>query len=214
MPKLSFHIESAAPVRFAASPTLGFQLCIENAEPAEQIRNILLDCQVRIEAVQRRYDKDEQAALYDLFGEPSQWSRTLHSMLWTHTHLIVPAFLESIEIQLPVPCTFDLNVAATKYWYGLAAGEVPLTFLFSGTIFYEAAEGFVQVTRIPWEHEATYRLPLAVWQAMMDEYYPNTAWLNVRRDVFDQLYRFKVVHSIPTWEQTFEALLATEEKVA
>src|SRR5581483_9215803 len=109
MPNLSFHIESAEPVHYAASPLLAFNLCIENAEPAEQIRNILLDCQVRIEAVQRRYDKGEQAALYDLFGEPSQWSRTLHSMLWTNTNVIVPAFQGSITVQLPVPCTFDLN---------------------------------------------------------------------------------------------------------
>jgi hypothetical protein len=214
VPNLSFHIESAEPVRFAAAPMIAFQLCIDNAEPTEQIRNILLECQVRIEAVQRRYDKGEQAALYDLFGEPSQWSRTLHSMLWTNINTSVPAFQGSIEIPLQVPCTFDLNVAATKYWYGLDAGEVPLTFLFSGTIFYESEEGFVQVSRIPWEREATFRLPVAVWQLMMDEYYPNSAWLNLRRDVFDKLYQYKMAHSIPTWEQALENLLALEAKVA
>ena len=105
MPNLGFHIASAEPVRFAASPSIAFQLCIENAVEGEQIRNILLDCQVRIEAVQRRYNKDEQAALHDLFGDPDQWSGTLHSMLWTHTNVIVPPFQGSIEIPLQVPCT-------------------------------------------------------------------------------------------------------------
>jgi hypothetical protein len=43
---------------------------------------------------------------------------------------------------------------------------------------------------------------------MMNAYYPNSAWLCLRRDVFDELHTFKVERGIPTWEQAFEALLA------
>ncbi len=38
----------------------------------------------------------------------------------------------------------------------------------------------------------------------MDAYYPNSAWLCLRRDVFEELHRFKVEHGIPTWEQAIE----------
>jgi hypothetical protein len=105
-------------------------------------------------------------------------------------------------------------VAATKYFHGLADGDVPLNFLFSGTVFYEDAAGSLQVSPIPWDKEARFRLPVKAWHQMMDIYYPNTAWLCLRRDVFERLHQYKVENAIPTWEQTFESLLpALEETV-
>jgi hypothetical protein len=47
---------------------------------------------------------------------------------------------------------------------------------------------------------------------MMDAYYPNAAWLRLDRDVFDRLYRYKVRHGIPTWEQLLEKLIASKEE--
>jgi hypothetical protein len=53
-----------------------------------------------------------------------------------------------------------------------------------------------------------------VWKDLIDHYYPNSAWLYLRRDVFDRLYQYKVRHGIPTWEQVIERVLAgTEETV-
>ena len=49
-----------------------------------------------------------------------------------------------------------------------------------------------------------------VWKQMMDAYYPNIAWLCLRRDVFEELHRYKVDHGIPSWEQVFEILLADQ----
>jgi len=45
----------------------------------------------------------------------------------------------------------------------------------------------------------------------MDSYYPNSAWLSLRRDVFERLYEYKTLHGIPTWEQAIERMLAAEE---
>jgi hypothetical protein len=112
-----------------------------------------------------------------------------------------------------VPCTFDFNVAATKYFAGLTDGEVPLNLLFSGTVFYAGGEGALQVAQISWDKEARYRLPVQVWKEMMDIYYPNSAWLSLRKDVFDRLYRYKVRRGIPTWEQALESLLPDEERL-
>ena len=141
-------------------------------------------------------------------------SQTQRPMLWTHARVTVPAFAESIVVDLPVPCTFDFNVAATKYFYALEEGEVPLCLLFSGTVFYEAEEEGLQVGQIPWDKETNFRLPVRVWKEMMDHYYPNSAWLCLRKDVFDRLYRYKMRRGLPTWEQALESLLpAAEEQV-
>ena len=48
---------------------------------------------------------------------------------------------------------------------------------------------------------------------MMDTYYPGSAWICLRRDVFERLYDYKVRHGIPTWEQTLESMLEAEETV-
>jgi hypothetical protein len=117
----------------------------------------------------------------------------------------------STQVELPVPCTFDFNIAATKYFYALEAGDVPLCFLFSGTVFYAAADGRLQIAQVPWEKDATFHLPARVWQEMMDHYYPNSAWLRLPRELFDRLYRYKRQHGLATWEQVLACLLPAEE---
>jgi hypothetical protein len=127
--------------------------------------------------------------------------------LWTNTHLIVPGFNGATTVDLPVPCTFDFNVGATKYFAGIREGEIPVGFYFSGTVFYSHEDGSVQATQIPWEKESDYRMPVSVWRDMMEIYYPNTNWLCLRRDAFDRLYSFKVRHGVPTFEQALEMVI-------
>jgi hypothetical protein len=80
-------------------------------------------------------------------------------------------------------------VAATKYFQAIGEGDIPLNLMFSGTVFYADTEGKLQAAPIPWDKEARFRLPVRIWREMMDLYYPNTAWLCLRRDVFEELYR-------------------------
>jgi len=207
VPDLSFQVEEARPLLYAASPTLIFKLRVTNDDAAEPIHSVLLRCQIMLEVTRRRYSAEEQERLADLFGAPEQWSRTLRSMLWTNVSMAVPSFVGGTVVDLLVPCTFDFNVAATKYFAGLEGDEVPLLLLFSGTIFYQAETGALQVVQISWEKEADYRLPVRAWREMMEHYYPNTAWLGLRRDVFDRLYRYKMRRGLPTWEQALESLL-------
>ena len=207
MPDLTFTVLSAEPVPYAAAPVLAFKLGITNAPAGELIRAITLQGQIRIEPLRRRYAVADQAGLRDLFGEPERWSQSMHTLLWTHTSAGVPAFSGSTEIDLPVPCTYDFNVAVAKYFYALEGGDVSLLLLFSGTVFYETTEGALQIAQIPWEKEAGFRLPVATWKKLMDLYYPNSAWLNLQQDVFDRLYRYKMQRGLPTWEQALESLL-------
>jgi hypothetical protein len=222
MPDLNFEVERALPLAHAAAPQLVFKLRItetgaagDDADGATAISAVALRCQIRIESARRRYAPPEQDRLRDLFDAPSRWGQTLRSLLWTQTGLVVPAFTGHTVVDLPVPCTFDFNIAATKYFYALEDGDVPLTLLFSGSVFYADPDGGrLQVSPIPWEKETGFRLPVQVWKEMMEHYYPNTAWLCLRRDVFDRLYLFKRRHGLPTWELALERLLEASHEGA
>jgi hypothetical protein len=213
MPDLSFQIEKAEPQRFTVAPTLLFKLRMTNNVANETVHSVALRCQIQLEVTRRQYRAEDQSRLRDLFGETERWGQTLKTMLWTHASVVAPAFQDTAVVDLAVPCTFDFNVAATKYFSGLSDGEVPLNFLFSGTVFFADADGALQVAPIPWDKEARFRLPVKSWQDMMDIYYPNSAWLCLRRDVFERLYEYKVAHGIPTWEQALERILPAVEAV-
>jgi hypothetical protein len=214
MPELGFQVEEALAVPFAAAPSLAFKLRITNQPASESIHTIALRCQIQLDVTRRRYNPEEQKRMLDLFGEPERWSQTLRNLLWTHVNVVVPGFKESTVMELPVPCTFDFNVAATKYFEGLQEGDIPLLLQFSGTVFYAEPDGLLQVSPISWQHEAKFRLPVKVWREMMDTYYPNTAWLCLRRDVFDRLNQYKMQHGIPTWEALIEMVVPAEEVVS
>jgi hypothetical protein len=213
VPDLNFAIESSEPVPFAAVPILAFRIAVSNAIAAESIYNVALRCQIQIESPRRSYSEGDQSRLSDLFGEPSRWSQTLRNMLWTNAAATIPAFQDSTQIDLQVPCTFDFNVAATKYFHGIESGDIPLNFLFSGTIFYDAGDGTPRISPIAWSKEARFLLPVSTWRSLMDTYYPNTAWLCLRRDTFERLYEFKTRHGIPTWEAALDLLLPVSEEV-
>lgn len=211
MPSLSLKAVDMRPVPFAFTPTLALGVEIRNTTPGERVQTVALRCQVQIDVTRRHYAAGEQTRLRDLFGDVERWSQTLRSLLWTHTSMIVPGFEDSTVAELPLPCSFDFNLAATKYFEGLEEGEIPLHLLFSGSIFYADGNGHLQVAPIGWDQEARYSLPVRVWREMMDAYYPNTAWLNLRRDAFERLYKYKTEHGIPTWEQALERMLPAEE---
>ena len=211
MPDLSFGIEGAEVLEYAAVPSLLFKLRVENLDGAP-IRSVSLNTQVRIAATQRHYEPSEQERLLDVFGEPHRWGNTLRSFLWTHTVLQVPPFSESTVADMPVTCTYDLEVAATKYFHALEDGEVPLEFLFSGMVFYTGEDGRLQTTRISWEKEAEFRMPVRLWKGMMEHYFPNSAWIRLHKDAFNQLYDYKVRRGLPTWEAAVEALLRASEQ--
>ena len=208
MPELRFRVEGAAPLRHAASPHLVFRLAVEQEDsPPLPIDTVLLHVQIRIEPHLRSYDGAARERLHDLFGEVEQWSRTLHAMVWTHADVAVPGFSDGRAVELPVPCSYDFNIAATRYFEGLDDGEIPLLLLFSGTVFHRDDEGALRVAPISWEKEASFRLPVCVWKEMMELYYPRSAWLRLGKDVFDRLRDYKQRSGTPSWEGALERLL-------
>lgn len=212
MPDLNFEIIGAEAPNFAAQPTLLFKLRITNANEQTPIHSVALRSQIQIAVTKRRYSPQAQARLLEVFGEPERWGHTLRDLLWTHASTVVPQFSGSTVIDLPVPCTYDFEVVSAKYFDALGDGEIPLDFLFSGTIFYEGEEGNLQIEPISWQKEASYRLPVALWQEMIQRYYPNSAWLRLHKDIFDQLSQYKAACGLATWDETLTRLLKTCSK--
>jgi hypothetical protein len=212
MPDLGFDVQGAEAVPFAAAPTLALKLRVSEASE-QPVHAVILSCQIRIEATRRRYSAAERGRLTDLYGDPSRWGQTLRSLLWTNVTVNVPPFTGSVLVDVHVPCTYDFNLQVTKFFDGLEGGEVPLLLLFSGSVFFPGPDGALQVSRVSWSEEAAYRMPVSVWKDVMSLYYPNTAWVNLRKDVFDRLSAYKSRRGLPTWEQAVESLLLGAEEL-
>jgi len=209
MIELDFNVETIAVARHAVTPTLLFRLRIVNCTPSVPVEHVALQAQIRIEAAHRDYRAGERERLSELFGGPADWDRTLRGLLWTNASAAVPGFVEACEIDLPVPCSCDFNIAATKYFDGIEDGEAPLLLLFSGTVFCRNRDGDLQIAQVPHHKEAGFRLPVHTWQAMMQYYYPDTTWLRVGRDLFDELQRFKRRTGATSIDAALQRLLAT-----
>ena len=208
MTELVFDCVGARAERWAVAPTTTF--LIKVAETAgEAVHGISLRCQIRIEPIKRRYSDDEGEKLVDLFGERSRWGDTMKPLQLAFAAQMVPGFAGSTEIELPVPFTYDFEVATSKYFHALGDGDIPLLLLFSGTVFVKTEQGF-RVEQVPWHKEASFRLPVATWREMMDAHFPNSAWLRIRRDTMDALSRFRSERALPSWDDTLTALLGKE----
>jgi len=213
MPELDFRVTGLEPAARGLIPLLHFHLEVTNLPATELIQAVMLQAQIQIQSAHRPYDNEEREKLADLFGTPDRWGQTLRNRLWAHANTTIRPFEQKTEAVLPIQCTYDLNITATKYFYALKEGEVPLLFLFSGTIFYAGPDGRLQVQQISWDKECTYPMPVQVWQELMEYHYPNSAWLSLHRPVFEKLYAYKRNQGLPTWEQTIERLLAEYESV-
>lgn len=205
MTELRFTVVDARPDQYAAQPTLLFRLAVEELT-GETIHSVALRCQLRIEPQRRRYSPEEEERLLDLFGETPRWGDSLRPFLWTHASAMMPGFTGRTEVELPVTCTYDFEVAAAKYLHSLGDGDIPLLLLFSGTIFFKGGSGF-NAEPVPWHMEASYALPVRVWREVMDLSFPNSGWIRLQRDTLDRLRDFRAARALPTWEQAFETLL-------
>lgn len=208
-PELSFRVVDAGVIRHAAIPTLGFGVEIDAGEVP--VRSILLDTQIQIAARRRAHDPAVHDRLFELFGPPSNWSATLRTLLWTRTTQVVPAFTGTNRIELAVPCTYDFEVTASKYLDAIGDGDVPLEFLFAGTVFYATEQGLLQTARIAWDREAEFRMPVSAWKETMDHYFPRSAWLRLGEETFARLHTYRSRHALTSWDAAVDALLDARE---
>ena len=205
MTALAFEVLGSRAEPHAAVPTIVLRLRVTEPTGA-RVHALVLRCQIRIEPQRRRYGPDEEEALYELFGDTPLWGSSLRPFLWTHVSTSLGGFTGATEFDLPIECTYDFEVAGAKYLHALSEGEIPLLLLFSGTAFTHGESGF-SAEPVSWDRDASYRLPVWVWRDVMDIYFPNSAWVRVRRDALDDLQRYRAEQALPTWDQAFEQLL-------
>jgi Family of unknown function (DUF6084) len=204
--ELVFDCVGAHADKYAVAPSMSLTLRIAETS-GQKVEAIALRCQIRIEPTRRHYTDAEAERLNDLFGETKRWADTLRPLQFTTVSVMVPGFTGSVELDLPVMLSYDLEIGSTKYFAGLEGGEIPLLLLFSGTVF-TTVDGRMQAQQVPWSKEAPYRLPVSLWREAIDMHFPNSAWIRMSLRTLGELRRFKTRQALPTWDATLAALLA------
>ena len=205
-PEPEFQVLGATGRRYAAVPALDFDVHV--SEPGgRQVYAIVLTAQVMIEPARRQYDAETRERLVELFGPPERWATTTRSLVWHQAEAVVPAFTGSTTFHIALPATFDMEVASSKYLYGLPDGEVPLAFNFNGTVHYRADDGRLQLSLVPWSCSAEFRLPVSTWRDLIDHYYPRTGWIALRDETLLALQREKATRALPTLDACVAELL-------
>jgi hypothetical protein len=205
-PDPDLEVLGARAVERSAAPTLAFRVRMTDAS-GRPIFAVALTAVITIEPAKRSYEPAERERLVELFGAPERWASTTESFRWAHAGAMVGGFAGSTEFELEIPCTYDLELAAAKYFDGLAGGEAPLRFHFNGTVIYEAADGVMQMVQLPWDRSARFRMPVAVWRRMIEAHYPYRGWVPVHVDTLDRLRARKAERGLPTFDATIEELL-------
>lgn len=209
-PEPEFSITAAAHLAYTAAPTMVFSGIA--ADPRRhEIQSIALTVQVMIDPARRGYDAETRERLAELFGPPAEWTPSTQGLAWARVSALVPAFVCSTGFALELPCTYDLEVAAAKYFYALADGHVPLSFHFNGTVFYRGPDGRLQVVPVPWSATAQFEMPVAAWRAMIADHYPGGGWVRVSDESLARLNARRARRGLPSFEACLTELLSDSE---
>jgi hypothetical protein len=209
---LTFTILDVLAEPYSVTPRLTARIGIV-ASDDEPIQAIALRCQIRIEPLRRPYTDEEAEGLVDLFGPRQRWVNTQRTFLWQHSTTMVQGFTGATEISMPLECTYDFEVTASKYLQALRDGAVPLLFLFSGTVFVQGARGF-SVRQVSWECEAQHEMPVSVWNDLIRMHYPNAGWVRLGHDTVSALAAYKSARGMLDFEDAVTTLLAEATQVS
>jgi len=205
-PAPEFTVLGARAVEHAAAPTLSLTLGVSESQ-CREVFAIALRTQIQFEPAKRSYTPETKALLSELFGEPERWAATTHSFVWAVADVMVPSFTGTSTFEIPVPCTYDLELAAAKYLYALPDGEAPLSLHFSGSVFYPAEQGRMQMAQIPWSTTAQFGLPVETWKRMIAGHYPDRGWVALSSHTLERLYRRKAELGVTTFDACVADLL-------
>ncbi|EHK88026.1 DUF6084 family protein [Saccharomonospora azurea] len=202
-PVLSWAVTGVDVAPVEAVPALRLRLRVSCDRP---VRSLTLAVSVRIAAALRDYTAEERTRLRGVFGMPEQWAASVGELVWARPVLHVAGFTGHTDVDVPVPCGQDVELASVSYLSALSDGDVPLRLHFSGTVFHDSGGGLA-VTRLPWDSEVKYRLPLACWQEVRRTYFGRHRWLRVEEAVYERLHDYRVRHAYGSPQEAIEALL-------
>jgi hypothetical protein len=201
-----FAVLDAVPLEHSAAPGVRFELHITEPEGRE-VYTIALSTQIQIDPARRFYDEATRERLVELFGAPERWGATTHSFQWARVESLVPTFTGSTAFVIEVPCTYDLEVAAAKYFHSLPDGAVPLSFHFNGTVLYRGEHDRLQVVLVPWSCTTRWRMPVEVWKRTIAAHYPGGGWIRLQEETLAALGRRKAERGLHTFDDTVRELL-------
>ena len=205
-PDPEFEILAARSLDRAATPTLSFTARVRDRSGA-RVYTAALAILFTIEPGKRSYDPGDRERLVELFGEPERWASTTGAFRWAQVDVLVPSFSGETHFEIQLPCTFDHEIAATKYFEGLEDGIAPLQLHFNGTVFYEGAGGRMQLMPMPWDRSVRFDLPIGTWREMIERHYPQGAWVRVSDETLARLTRLKARTGRPTFDGCVAELL-------
>ncbi len=208
-PDPEFEVTAVRAVERAVTPTLSFSACARDTSTI-QIYTIALTVMFTIEPGKRSYDPAARERLVELFGEPERWVNTTGAFRWAQVDKLVPSFTGETEFELELPCTFDHEIAATKYLAGAAEGIAPLRLHLNGTVFYRGEDGGLQLMLLPWDRSISFDLPLATWRAMIDNHYPESKWVPLSEGTLRRLAARKAERGSPTFDACLADMLDVE----
>ena len=107
-------------------------------------------------------------------------------------------------VDLDVPCSYDLEVAASRYLDALADGEVPLEFLFSGSVFYIGRTARCRRRGCRGRARRSTGCRCGVWKETMERYFRGTAWVRLSKESFDRLSAYKSRNALATWDDALD----------
>jgi hypothetical protein len=203
LPEPEFWVLGCEPVPHAAAPTLAFRLRVRDRSELE-VYAVALTVQIHLEPIQREHDDEVRERLRDVFGEPERWGDTARSVMWARHDVLVNGFNGSTSFELTVPCSSDLELATARWFEAVDDGDAPLTFHFSGSVFYRAESDRLQVTLVPWTAEAQFRLPVATWKAAVGD---GGGLARLGGETFEALRRHRLERGLPTLDAAVSDLL-------
>lgn len=203
---VDFAVRGIRPLEHAAVPTLVLRLALTRTGGGP-VRSVTLNTTVRIDVARRRYDGVEPAALARLFGQPDQWATSMRALTWAQLTTVVPPFEDGTEVDLPLACGQEHELAVNGYFEVVRDGEVPLDLLFSGTVFHSGDDGRLRTSQLSWSKDASCAMPAALWHELVARYHGGSTWVRLPRETYDALSAYRSRHGLESWERTVRALL-------
>ena len=180
--------------------------CASPRRPARRCTPSPCACQVKIEPQRRHYGDAEVARLYELFGETAAVGRLAaavpvdprrrHRARLRRHHRGRPA--DRVHVRLrggggqvpPRPRRRGRCPSCCCSPAPSSPGAAPAS----------------SPSPISWQAEASYRLPVATWRAVMDRYFPGSGWVRVEpRHARPAAARSRPARALTGWDDAFDA---------